>query len=207
MVLRAIFMALIVGFFLVTVPQPASAHRDHDPPDTAETVVSETAANENPDAMAGPSHQEEAGASPDAGFLPRLIDWLGRTHPMLVHFPIALFPAGLLAMLIARQRPAWTMTARFLIIAGGIAAIPAAALGWFGGGFDIANDETLITVHRWLGTVIALGGGILAFLAWRVDDFVRRPTALSLIVAIVIALVVQGWFGGALVHGADHLAW
>lgn len=205
MVLKTIFTALMAGLFLLVVSQTASAHRDHDPPDTAETVVSETAVNENPDAMAGPSHQEGAGASPDAGFLPRLIDWLGRTHPMLVHFPIALFPAGLLAMLIARQRPAWTMTARFLIITGGIATIPTAALGWFGGGFDFANEESMLLVHRWLGTAIALGGGIAAFLAWRVEAFLERSAALIMLSAIVIALVVQGWFGGALVHGADHL--
>ncbi|NNC73120.1 MAG: hypothetical protein HKN78_09640 [Sphingomonadaceae bacterium] len=202
--MRTIFAALFAGLFLVAVSETATAHRDHDRAAATETVEAETGANKQSGAVIEPSLREVE-RIPETSVAARLVDWLGRTHPMLVHFPIALFPAGLLAMLIARRRPEWMMTARFLIIAGGVTVVPAAALGWFTGGFDIAADETLLLVHRWLGTAIALGGSIAAFLTWRLEAFLERTAALFLLCAIVIALVVQGWFGGALVHGADHL--
>lgn len=207
MVLRAVFTALAIGFFLIAVPQTASAHRDHDPPDEVETVAAERAASEELDAIAESSHQQAEQTASETNFVARLGNWLGRTHPMLVHFPIALFPVGLLATIFARRRRRWDASARLLVGLAGLASIPAALLGWFGAGFGITSDETLLLVHRWLGTGIALAGSYLMVVAWRGGNRVKYGTALGVLVLVNIALVFQGWYGGALVHGADHLAW
>jgi hypothetical protein len=52
----------------------------------------------------------------------RLMDWLGRMHPFLVHFPLALFPVGLAALIMARRRGSELDVIRALIVVGGAAA-------------------------------------------------------------------------------------
>ena len=126
-------------------------------------------------------------------------------HPALVHFPIAFFPAALFTALAGRRRPAYARPVQFLVVAGGALAPVAALLGWLDGGFVLATDDGLLRVHRWLGTGIGLGGLALAlWAARRPADDLGRPMILAL-AAMTLAIVVQGWLGGALVHGLDHL--
>lgn len=135
----------------------------------------------------------------------RLLDWIGRLHPAIVHFPLAFFPAALLTAIAGRRRPAFARPVQFLVLAGGILAPIAALLGWL----DALNADPgrLLTVHRWLGTGIGLAGLALAFWAWKRPDEYRRPAMIWALAAITAALLLQGWYGGALVHGADHMSW
>ncbi|MGH6784012.1 MAG: DUF2231 domain-containing protein [Sphingomicrobium sp.] len=137
----------------------------------------------------------------------RLLDWLGRLHPSIVHFPIALFPAALVAAVVGRRKPAFAAPVRFLVIAGGIVAPIAALLGWFDAGFNPATDDWLLQVHRWMGTGIGIGGLAIALWSWRNPAASSGRTMIAALAIITAAVVVQGWFGGALVHGADHLNW
>ncbi|NNC73128.1 MAG: hypothetical protein HKN78_09680 [Sphingomonadaceae bacterium] len=63
----------------------------------------------------------------------------------------------------------------------------------------------LFVVHRWFGTGIAIAGTALALSVWRGWTAVLGRFDFSSVIVITVALAVQGWFGGALVHGADHL--
>ena len=63
-------------------------------------------------------------------FFQRLYEWMGRFHPLVVHFPIAFFPAALFTAIVGRRRPAFSAPVQFLVIAGGIFAPIAAAAGW-----------------------------------------------------------------------------
>jgi uncharacterized membrane protein len=137
----------------------------------------------------------------------RLLDWLGRTHPFLVHFPLALFPVALVALLMARRRGHALDTIRALIVVGGAAGALAALLGWFNAGFQLSDKDPLLAWHRWLGTALALGGAGLALWVWRSDAAVRGRLILWSLGGVTLALLVQGWIGGALIHGIDHLNW
>ncbi len=194
---------------------PARARRQHNGPET-EPVEAPAATAEVPVGhdMSADHHATEPivmdhhgeAVTPRTG-IARLIDWLGRFHPMLVHFPLALLPMAFIAILVARRRPEWTHTAHILVVTAGLAVIPAALFGWFAGGFALAGVDSLLVVHRWLGTAIAVAGAGLALIVWRGRVQISHPIALVTLIAINIALIVQGWYGGALVHGADHLAW
>lgn len=209
MVLNRIIIALIAALTMATMgAMPAQAHREHNAAEATpvEATTPDAEAPAGHDMSAEPmamDHHGEA-AAPKTG-VARLIDWLGRFHPMLVHFPIALLPMAFIAILVARRRPEWTHTAHILVVTAGLAVIPAAFLGWFAGGFALAGDDSLLVVHRWLGTAIAVAGVGLALVVWRSRARVSHPIALVALVVINIALIVQGWYGGALVHGADHL--
>ena len=140
-------------------------------------------------------------------FTERFLDWLGRWHPIVVHFPIAFFPAALFTAVVGRKRPAFSAPVQFLVVAGGIIAPVSALLGWLNGGWTLLDSDPLMAVHRWLGTGIGVGGLLLGIWAWRRPWEDRGAAMILALTAITIAIAVQGWFGGALVHGAEHLNW
>ncbi|MDQ3079364.1 MAG: hypothetical protein M3R03_05130 [Pseudomonadota bacterium] len=206
------------------VTSPTLAHKDHKKKPPAAQVVT---AQAQPGASAAPTEatvaistnpavaHEQMGEMMESmaqdrskmTSFERLLDWLGRLHPMIVHFPIAFFPAALFTAVVGKKRPAFGTPVQFLVVAGGIMAPIAALLGWFDAGFDWASDDALLQPHRWLGTfigVIALG---LAIFAWRKPAQDRGPGMIIGLSIITAAIVVQGWFGGALVHGMDHMNW
>jgi uncharacterized membrane protein len=137
----------------------------------------------------------------------RVLNWLGRLHPIIVHFPIAFFPAAFFTALVGRRRPAYARPVQFLVVAGGIIAPLAAILGWLDGGFTLAADDWLLSCHRWLGTGIGAGALGLAIWANRRPEQDRSRGMIVGLGLMTIAIIVQGWFGGALVHGMDHLTW
>jgi heme A synthase len=69
------------------------------------------------------------------------------------------------------------------------------------------DADPLLAVHRWLGTGIGVGGLLLAIWAWRRPWEDRGSGKILALTLMTIAIAAQGWFGGALVHGAEHLNW
>jgi uncharacterized membrane protein len=209
------FLSMLVLISLA-VSTPALAHKKHKKKPVAEQVVRPAARPGEPVAMRDGSAVMHAqmgelmGEKEDRSQMSvgeRLLDWLGRLHPMIVHFPIAFFPAALFTAVVGRRRPAFAVPVRFLVVAGGIVAPIAAMLGWFDGGFDLASDDWLLQWHRWLGTGIGLGALTLGIWALRKPEAVRRSGMIVGLTLITAAIVVQGWFGGAMVHGMDHMNW
>ena len=213
-------MALILGLVLLlgAISAPALAHEQHKKEREKAAQVAKAAAqpgtpaaaSADPNAMhAGMSEMMESASDRRSNMttFERFLDWLGRLHPMIVHFPIAFFPAALFTAIVGRRRPAFGAPVRFLVVAGGILAPISALLGWFDGGFDFRVDDALLAPHRWLGTGIGIGALALGIWAWRRPE---EDRGLGMIIGLAImtaAIVVQGWFGGALVHGIDHMDW
>lgn len=192
------------------------AHKDHKkkPAQTeqimAATGPGQTATGDDPNAMharMGKMMDEPQKDRSEMGGFERLLDWFGRTHPVIVHFPIAFFPAALLTAIVGRRRPAFAKPVQFLVVAGGIIAPVAALFGWFDGGFDWTTDDSLLRFHRWLGTAIGVGGLGLGIWAWRQPEEDRGPGMIIGLAIITAAIIIQGWFGGAMVHGIDHMDW
>ena len=208
------FLVTLLATILLGPSSPAIAHKEHKkhPPATEAIHHPETQRSMDAGEVAAPSPMAEmadehskdrSGMSTGA----RLLDWLGRLHPIIVHFPIAFFPAALFTAIVGRRRPGFAAPVQFLVVAGGIIAPVAAVLGWFNAGFEPATDDGLLEVHRWLGTGIGFGALALGIWAWRRPDQLRGSATLAALTVITAAIIVQGWFGGAMVHGADHLNW
>jgi len=216
-ILRSIAVLLGLAVLLVSLSAPATAHKEHkkkqpaamqvvqpaaQPGEPAATQRGPTAAHAQTDEMiAAQGHHSQMSLGE------RLIDWVGRLHPMIVHFPIAFFPAALFTAVVGRRRPAFAAPVQFLVTAGGIIGPIAALLGWFDGGFDLTTDDRLLQWHRWLGTAIGIGSLGLGIWAWRRPDANRGTAMIIGLALITAAIVVQGWFGGAMVHGMDHMNW
>jgi uncharacterized membrane protein len=191
---------------LAMLGSAAWAHKDapHAPPPAASASAHGAL---GPAGVAAHSTAE----APPATFAGRLVDWLGRWHPSVVHFPVALFiVAGVLeGHAIARRRPQMVETTRVLVALGALGAVAAVTLGWMAMGWNLAADEPLERYHRFIGTAIAP----LALAAWwAYERFVRHRGRAAgmvyggLLVLTVVAIAVNGYLGGALIHGADHLA-
>lgn len=139
------------------------------------------------------------------------LDWLGKFHVMVIHFPIAL----LLAAAAGEVWSAWRRirqpapAVRFCVLLGAISAIVAAALGWLHAASGYGLDSPVILAwHRSFGTATAVLSVILAVLS-EIDS--RRGTRswwfrlLLLLVALLVA--VAGYFGGRLAYGGDFFNW
>ena len=218
-------MALFLGLAILlgTISAPASAHEQHKKKQQqAEQLQRQRQQQTSPGgqtsaAMQGGPTAEHAQMGEMMGdmdmavdrskmnIFERVVNWLGRTHPFIVHFPIAFFPAALFTAVVGRRREAFAKPVQFLVVTAGITAPVAALFGWF----DAmgADPDPLLTAHRWLGTAIGAGGLGLAIWA------VLRPgqdRSIGMIAALAVltgAILVQGWFGASMIHGIDHLNW
>lgn len=140
----------------------------------------------------------------------RLIVWLGDFHPATVHFPIGLLVAAAVAELLRSATGTQWLSdaARFCVVTGAIVAVPAAMLGWANAG-DWSNDDYVTAIHRWTGTVTAIGAVLTAILCERHHrTSLKRHTHYRVALFFTAALVLAAaFFGGAIVHGLDHYTW
>ena len=136
-------------------------------------------------------------------FFERLSSWFGRLHPLIVHFPIAFFPAALFTAIVGRRRPAFAAPVQFLVVAGGIFAPIAAFAGWFAG--LGADPDPVLSYHRWLGVAVGLFGAALGVWAWRRPWEDRGSGMILALTLMTIAIAVQGFLGAGVTHGIDHL--
>ena len=214
--LRAIYIALALTFALLFAASPALAHKDHKKKQAeAAQMMQQGAQPGAPMAMNSASaathgQGNEMMDGMDMGmnrskmsFFERLFGWLGRLHPLIVHFPIAFFPAALLTAIAGRKKPAFAAPVQFLVVAGGIFAPLAAAAGWLAG--IGADPDPLLAYHRWLGVAVGLAGAGLGVWAWK-RPWEDRGTGMILALTIMtIAIAAQGFMGASLTHGMEHM--
>jgi uncharacterized membrane protein len=142
----------------------------------------------------------------------KFISWVGKFHPPATHFPIALIIAAAIAevLFVRTGKTLFDNARQYCLWFGIIAAVGTGTLGWFLGGFELADENWLLTVHRWLGTSTVVCSLVLAFLAYRLNY--RGVTALrrwyvAVLVLAVILVSATGFFGGAMLYGLNEFAW
>jgi uncharacterized membrane protein len=203
---------LLIAAVAALSSTPGVAHKDHNKQAAAQAQAAKAPAAAPRAATPGAMHEmreEHAEAMEEAApktFSERLMSWIGRTHPFAVHFPIALYPVALVALVLARRQGETVELIRALIIVAGAGSIIAAVLGWFTGGFVLVDADAVQLWHRWIGTGVALVGGGVAVWALRRRSSVYSREMVAALAAITLLLLVQGWLGAALVHGMDHMS-
>lgn len=99
-----------------------------------------------------------APAKPPRPLSARLIEFIGRFHPLAAHTPIAVLMAAAIAEMLYLRHPAPALTgaSRFCMVLGALGAIVTAMLGWaMATAPGIAKTADLDT-HRWAGTFAAI---------------------------------------------------
>lgn len=209
----ALLMALTVSVAPIPAAEPASA-----PAEAAATAPATVEANPaTPDDMpvtdmAWPTEGGGMQMSHDKPktFEGRLLAWLGMWHPAVIHFPIALvLTVGLLEAAAAlRRQPLYAASNKLLLGLATLGAFAAAPLGWASAGLPAPDDESALTIHRWLGTALPFLILSLWWLKRPAEAAARRlstrgyEAALALTVLLILA---QAYFGAEVTHGAGHL--
>jgi uncharacterized membrane protein len=216
---RIQFMAIVAASLLFVGPVQAHGDEKHG----EETSAAPAAANGDAHdqaamaqmgdggAVGEPSaaHDEASGGHDEAGGHADegdsgVIAVLKKLHPATIHFPIALFlMAAATELFVMRRKDAGLESAvRVLVYGGAIGAVVAVLFGWIHTGLWFGGDAVM-QVHRWNGMLIAVLGLAMAYLASRASA--SRTALRAAIFAMAALVLVQGFLGGELAHGANHL--
>lgn len=139
-------------------------------------------------------------------------DWvyfLGRFHPLIIHFPIVLL--SLLLLLELLNRTAWKVLSNplrwVILVIASLSSLLAVTLGYllYRTG-DYSGD--LVVSHLWLGLGVASGALLLLFfqlnIRWDKTNVSQYLYGLVLLLTNGI-LVLASHQGGSLTHGSDYL--
>ena len=139
-----------------------------------------------------------------------LWNFLGRLHPIAVHFPVGLilFAAILELFTIKNFNSKLRPGINLLVIAGVVSAIISAILGLL-----LARNgdygKAILALHQWIGIATASLGALALFLLLR-NQKSSQPWVIKayrgLLFFTAFGVIVAGHFGGSLTHGSDYLA-
>jgi plastocyanin/uncharacterized membrane protein len=165
-------------------------------PNMKATLVATTGAGQHPAAgsKAGPSPSFNPPSSPQ------------EFHPILVNFTAALLPLAFLSDLLGlwSKRASLHNAAAWMVLYTAIITPFTAAAGWWWKSKSAgALPASVIAVHQWLGTSLAVIFILLAIWRWRPQNRNSAPSLVYLVITaiVVLALVYQGSLGGLMVFG------
>ncbi|MDQ2658110.1 MAG: DUF1549 domain-containing protein [Bacteroidota bacterium] len=137
-----------------------------------------------------------------------LWQFLGRLHPLIVHFPVSLLVIALLLEALANKRKYDLRPGIQIILGiGAGSAVLAVIFGLLLQAQDDYSGDTL-AFHKWSGLATAF----LSLIAWSLHRFMFRGNDWSLLktyravlVTTVLGVAVAGHLGANLTHGSDFL--
>jgi uncharacterized membrane protein len=180
----------------------------------AQAVESRQAATARPPVMraATPGH-----AAADVPAPTRQRPWwgwllLGRLHPMVVHFPIALLTvAALVEVLhVVRRRPVPSEAGTYCLAFGVVGALAAVCLGTLNAGHQTVTGEAARALERhqvmgWISMIAATAALATGVRARRARQARTAVTYVVLVIATSAVVSATGHLGGGLVYGEDYL--
>ena len=128
---------------------------------------------------------------------PQFVKWMGRWHPLILHFPIVL-------LLIAIYINFTQKRISHLLLTVAVLSTLATAISGFFLGLDSEQKGGLLYWHQWLGTGVAL----LAVLWYWLDgkNYGQHIGVKGIHLVLVAFIIFTGHYGGMITHGEDFLA-
>ena len=139
-------------------------------------------------------------------------EFLGRLHPLLLHFPIALlWVAGVVEILRLKKDSLFLSRCMIALMAiGAISALLASGSGWLLAAHENIRKDELETLflHRWLGVATTVVGfaGWFAAARWRESATRGQVWTRRLLIWISTGLLTAAaHYGATIVWGSDWL--
>ena len=138
-----------------------------------------------------------------------LWQFLGRLHPLIVHFPIGVLIVALLLELFTlnKKKPELRSGIHILLVIGAISAVLAAIFGWLLQTQDQYSGD-ILGFHKWFGIATALLAAIALMVHRQIirrDKWALLKTYRAVLITTVLGVSVTGHFGASLTHGPDFL--
>ena len=169
----------------------------------------EAASDAAADDSGGHSHW---GLDPDSSTFSKIMASFGKYHPLIVHFPIALLLTAAFAQVlnIRSKKGAYDNAVTVLVWTGALGALGAGVLGWMHSGPVQTGENAVMSIHRWLGTALLVGGFVIAYFmqkAAKAQGGLSKNMVFNvLLFGGAVAVALNGFLGGALAHGGiKHL--
>ena len=136
-------------------------------------------------------------------------EFMGRLHPIAVHFPVSLLliAAVMEVFTLRRFQSQLRVGINWLVVIGGAGALLSAACGWLLAWSGTYGGDTFET-HQWVGTATAVFGSLAALLLAAALRTKRPYLVKAYQTALLLASVgvsIAGHYGGSLTHGQDYL--
>ncbi len=133
-------------------------------------------------------------------FAEELIEFIGRTHPILVHLPIGMLVGAFLMALLSRKAKYKEVASAIpvMLLFGSIAAVLAALVGYLlslRGGYE----QEVLDFHQWLGIGVAVVF-ILVYLMY----LKQKKNRFLVLISLIVLIGATGHFGGTLTHGKGY---
>jgi uncharacterized membrane protein len=130
--------------------------------------------------------------------------FLGRFHPLLVHFPIVLLLTAFVFEVMSRSHHfrGLKFSVLPLLLLGTIGAVLSALTGYFisqEGGYD----QDALQRHQWAGIITAIVAASATLAKWKKGH--QGGLIATLFIIITMLVVVTGHLGARLTHGEDFL--
>jgi uncharacterized membrane protein len=135
--------------------------------------------------------------------------FMGRLHPMIVHFPIALliFAAILELFTLKKFNSKFRPAIQLLVLIGAVSAIIAAVFGWLLAESDAIEGE-LVDLHQQVGIATAVLSLLVLFFLQKTSKKQNSNQVLiyrSFLFIAALGVSVTGHFGASLTHGEEFL--
>ncbi len=139
-----------------------------------------------------------------------LWNFLGRLHPLAVHFPVGLllFAACMELFTLKRFNSPLRPGIRVSLWAGVVFAILSAVFGWLLAASGDYGSDTL-TIHQWTGIATAALGALAIWLLPAPGTQGRGrsiKTYRFVLFSAAAGIMVTGHFGASITHGEDYLS-
>lgn len=131
---------------------------------------------------------------------------LGRMHPAIVHFPIALVTvaAVLETWQLVRRKPGLNPATPVCLVLGALSAIAASTFGWLWDSYEPGGKN--VDLHQWIGIGATVAAVLAVLLLVKAAQSAPARAALRVFVfGSAAAVGATGYLGGDLVHGNNHL--
>jgi uncharacterized membrane protein/mono/diheme cytochrome c family protein len=132
-----------------------------------------------------------------------IIVFLGRLHPMIVHFPLSLFYVALIFDLldIYQKSEHFRKTVSVLIILGACSSVLAVIFGLLLAESGEYSADA-VSLHRWTGILTA----VLSLLIWISGYLFNGKFRTWILLVTVLAVTVAGHQGAKITHGEEFLS-